>query len=349
LDIRRAATIMGVMNDFRIAFSGSRGHAGTVLMQLESMPGVKIVATADAGDSVALVEDWCAGHGHQPEHFDDHRAMLDEVKPDAVVVCGPFEDHAAHCVDAIERGVHVMTEKPAALDFDGLAGIRAACAKHPDVLLSGMMFSRYDAGFFASHKLVSDGAVGDVRLVNARKSYKLGKRPEYYHRRSTYGGSIPWVGSHAIDWTMWVVGKPPVSVYAHHAPWADGGCGAMERSASCLFTFAGGVSATVSIDVMRPGAAPTHGDDWLRVVGSTGVIEAWPDRVMLIDQTHDGSQPLPVGCGRTAMGDFIDHVRGTGRAMLDTKATIDLTDACLRARQSADEGRVVMFDAPQSR
>ena len=57
-----------------------------------------------------------------------------------------------------------------------------------------------------------DGTVGQIRLMNAQKSYKLGRRNEFYKIRSTYGGTIPWVGSHAIDWLYWFSGEKFESV-----------------------------------------------------------------------------------------------------------------------------------------
>ena len=117
----------------------------------------------------------------------------------------------------------------------------------------------------------------------------------------------------------------------------------MERSALCHFTLCGERYASVSIDVFRPANAPTHGDDWIRVVGSTGVLEARPNEVKLINAENDGRKPVEVSCDRTFLRDFVDHVEGRAKAPIDTAATLKLTRACLLARQSADEGRPVEF------
>ena len=247
------------------------------------------------------------------------------------------------CIDAIERGVHVLTEKPAALTLDDLARLRDACARHPNVHLAGMMFSRYDPGFYTAKRLIDAGAIGDVRLIDARKSYKLGTRAAYYHDRSTYGGTIPWVGSHAIDWVMWIGGQPFERVYATHSAEHNAGIGTIELSALCHFTMPGGRFASVSIDVFRPSSAPTHGDDWLRVVGTEGVLEARSDSLTLIDAENDGSRAVPVSCDRQPLADFVNHISGAAPALIDASSTLALTDACLRARESADQRRVVEF------
>jgi predicted dehydrogenase len=59
--------------------------------------------------------------------FDDLRAMLDQTKPDVLHVCSPHGLHAAHAIEAVKRGIHVIIEKPLATDeADAQAVIAAA-------------------------------------------------------------------------------------------------------------------------------------------------------------------------------------------------------------------------------
>ena len=48
--------------------------------------------------------------------FDDLGAMLDQTKPDVVHVCSPHGLHAAHAIEAVKRGIHVIIEKPMATE-----------------------------------------------------------------------------------------------------------------------------------------------------------------------------------------------------------------------------------------
>jgi predicted dehydrogenase len=329
----------------RIAIIGSRGHCSRVLAELEHMEALRVVGISDGGDSAAVAAQWCRDRGQEPEAHPDYRVMLDRTSPDVAVVCGPFELHAAMCIEAIERGIHVLTEKPAALTFEDLDRLREAVARRPAVHLAGMMFGRYTPGFYTAAKLIGQGALGEVRLIDARKSYKLGSREDHHRDRPTYGGTIPWMGSHAIDWIMWLSGGHFQSVYATHSTAHNGDNGEMESSAICHFTLSGGRAASVSVDVFRPAGAPTHGDDWARVVGTAGVMEIRPDSISMINGANDGSAAVPVACNTGLLKDFVDHVEGRRRALIDSRSTLDLTDACLRARQSADEGRLIEFSS----
>jgi predicted dehydrogenase len=59
--------------------------------------------------------------------FDDLGTMLDQTKPDVLHVCSPHGLHAAHAIEALKRGIHVIIEKPLATDeADGQAVIAAA-------------------------------------------------------------------------------------------------------------------------------------------------------------------------------------------------------------------------------
>jgi predicted dehydrogenase len=331
----------------RLAIIGARGHYNLVLRELPKFTiRIDLVALSPGGDSVEPILNWCADQNRPPPPVvEDYRQILDDARPDVVVVCGPFENHARMCIDAIERGIQVLTEKPAALTLEDLDRLEAACAKHPNVHLAAMMQSRYEPAFYTAANLIRSGAIGDVRLIDTRKSYKLGRRPAYYRDRATYGGTIAWVGSHAIDWIVWFSGEDVrfESVFAAHSSMHSGENGTMERSAVCQFTFSGQRFATASLDVFRPENAPTHGDDWARVVGTDGVIEVRPGGVKLINRDNDGSRPIEIGCDRTLMSDFLDHIDGKRESLINAKDTLLITRACLLARQSADEKRVILF------
>ena len=95
--------------------------------------------------------------------------------------------------------------------------------------------------------------------------------------------------------------------------------------------------------VFRPENAPTHGDDWIRVVGAEGVLEATSKAVKLINPGNDGTKPVAVSVDRKPFADFLRYAGGADDALIDTRATLDVTEACLLARQAADEKRIILF------
>lgn len=334
----------------KLCMIGVRGHNGYVLDGLPLMPQVRVVGlSAGTGeDSVDPLATWCAEHGHTPEVFDDYRAMLDACEPDVVSVCGPFERHVEMCVAAFQRGIHVFCEKPVAITLAGLDELRAAYTEAveqhvPRLHFAAMMGLRYDPAFYAAWRAVRAGRIGTVRLINTRKSYKLGERDAYYCSRETYGGTIPWVGSHALDWIAWFGAQPFRRVYAAHSTAHNRGHGDLEVSALCQVTLADEIFASASIDYLRPGSAPTHGDDRVRGVGTEGVIEVAQGAVSLINGEAEGVQHLTPHCDRQIFRDFVVRVTEGRPALIGPEDAFAVTRACLLARQSADEGRVIDF------
>src|SRR5690606_40743306 len=94
----------------------------------------------------------------------------------------------------------------------------------------------------------------------------------FFKTRKNYGGTIPWVGSHAIDWLHWFSGEEFQAVYATHSSLYNREHGDLEVSALCQFKFSNEVMGSVNIDYLRPQNAPSHDDDRIRVAGTQGEI-----------------------------------------------------------------------------
>ena len=68
---------------------------------------------------------------------------------------------------------------------------------------ASLMGMRFEAPFYTLFQAVKAGVVGEPRLIQTQKSYRLGARPDYYFRRETYGGydslgGQPCGGSHLL-------------------------------------------------------------------------------------------------------------------------------------------------------
>ena len=67
--------------------------------------------------------------GSQAVAFDDLAAMLDATEPDVLHVCSPHALHAAHAIEAVNRGINVLIEKPMATSTTDARALLAA-AEH---------------------------------------------------------------------------------------------------------------------------------------------------------------------------------------------------------------------------
>lgn len=330
------------MNNLKLALIGNRGHWGYVFQSLDEVPGIEIVGVASgSSDPTDGLEAAAAKHGFSPKVYSDYRRMFDESGANMVSIDGPFDLHAEMCVEALKRNINVFCEKPIALSLASLEAIEAAYAQSTAKIVS-MVGLRYDPAFHTAWKLVKAGAIGKLKLIGTRKSYRLGSRPPHFRTRATYGGTIPWVGSHALDWILFFGGKDFVAVWANQSSEDNFDHGELEVAAQCQFMLKDGLMASASIDYLRPAAAPTHGDDRVRLAGTAGVIEVAGGKVMLIDAEGEREIPSSVP-DRKLFSDFALDVMGVRPGLSDAKQTFDLTRACLNAQLSADTGKIVYF------
>lgn len=328
-----------------IVIIGSAGHINYVFEGIREDPDARIVGIAPGpdGEKIDKLRERAAAEGHAPEEFADYREMLDVCRPDVAAVACYFGHHAEVNVEVLNRGIHLFAEKPVATTFEGLERVREAWNKS-GAHLCAMFGIRYKPEFLTAWHAVRDGAIGEVRLMHAQKSYRLGTRPEHFRRRDLYGGTIPWVGSHAIDWVHWMGGKRFVSVRAMHSTRHNRGHGELEMSALCQFACEDEVMASVSIDYLRPSQAPTHADDRIRLAGTDGVLEVRDGEVFLINRNVEGSvQHLPLRERKFIFADYLGQVRGEGTCLVSAEESLYITEACLKARQSADERKEILF------
>lgn len=328
----------------RVCIVGNSGHAATVTRALPRLPEVEIAGWCRAwpGEPMTEVLTDFRTLGLTPKEYPDYMTMLDAEKPDVLVVDGLFCDHEEMTCTALARGIHVYCDKPLALTLDGLVRVQQA-AERSSALLWAMQTARYDAWFYTAKTLIDAGAIGEIRLLTAQKSYRLGERADFYRKRAQHGGLIPWIAIHGIDFIRYLCPREVKTIFAHHSAQANHGYGDLEVSAQLMMTLEGEVSAQVSADYLRPANAPTHGDDRVRAAGTQGVIEVRDEQVWLINRDHDGSQPMPLKHPPMIFEDFIHTITGDGMGLLNLTESIEDSRLALLARDAADTGLYIQI------
>lgn len=324
----------------KIVFIGGWGHWHEVAGVLVSCDGIVPagIAPAYAGENLDGV---CShpGIGDVPV-FDSMDALFDQVDADIATVSSRPGNIAAAVIRAADAGSDVIAEKPMGITFEETDAIAEAIHKN-DRRLMAMFSLRAQPVFQTARRLVQEGAIGRPVLVNARKSYKFGdekKRPAWFGERSVYGGTFPWVGIHALDLILFTTGLQMRQVAAIQKNLTHPSLPACEDSCCGIFGLDGDAMATVSIDYFRPGSAATHGDDWIRIVGTDGVVEARANEG-LVTLLKDGTAPEPVPLD-DAMSLYVPFLTGD-EGLTNSADALSLSRACLCARQAADENRII--------
>lgn len=329
---------IGVDSVVRTGLIGKDGHIGILLNSIPRIKNVEWTAYAkgDPGENT----EWIRKQHAWTENtrvYEHYREMLEKEDLDVVGICLPFYQNAGAAIEASRRGVNVISEKPAATTLEDLARLEQA-TRAAGILYSIMLGMRGMPIFQAAHEAVHKGSIGEPILISGQKSYVWGpERPWYYKQRKTYGGTIAWVGIHALDYMRWVSGQDYTRVAAWEGNKAHPNYPGCEDHAGLLFHLANGGTATCHLDFLRPENAPTHGDSRLRVAGSEGVLEALEvgNRVNLISAKGTaGDIPLPPAVDLFTK--FIAALRGEGEPLVSAQDSFSITRVCLKAREAAE-------------
>jgi predicted dehydrogenase len=309
--------------------------------------------------------------GRPPRLLEDWRRLLDDARPDVAVVNPAFHRIGAVARECLERGIHVLAEKPLATSWEDYQALRETV--RPDgPRLMAMLTMRFDGLFRAARRALAEGALGRPVLLSAQKSYPIqgwdgGPRPDFYRTRETYGGTMLWIGTHVLDLLRWFSGSEFASVGAAQTTLGNGGNGEMESAAALHLALASGAVAAAHVDFLRrrdggsaateaPGAAARAGrasnggrgniqvpwgDDRLRVACENGVLEVSGGTIRV--EGPGGRREVPPDPDMSMFDAFLGWTAGSDPMDLSADDCLKAAEAALRARDAADTGRVQAF------
>lgn len=137
-----------------------RNHV-RVLMDL---PDVELVGVADVNVNVAEA----VAHKYHVPVRADALQLFDEFKPDAVVIAVPTSAHFALTLAAIERGMHVLVEKPIAATLPQAQEMIAA-AEQRGVKLAVGHIERFNPAIIELKRRIDRGELGRMFMIHARR------------------------------------------------------------------------------------------------------------------------------------------------------------------------------------
>ncbi len=138
-----------------------------------------------------------------PRVYSDIGEMIEKERPDLVDICTPPQTHVRLAVEAMDRGCHVLIEKPMALtvaECDKIVeaqernGVKV-CVGHSDLFYYPFMEAR---------ELVRSGAIGKFRgmriMLSTPTDYMTSREDHWAHKLP--GGVIGESGPHIVYMTL---------------------------------------------------------------------------------------------------------------------------------------------------
>ncbi|MBK7452526.1 MAG: Gfo/Idh/MocA family oxidoreductase [Anaerolineales bacterium] len=193
----------------KIAFAGT-GYINKVHAQAAQSLGLELAAVVNhKKDSMVEFGKWFG----ISRRYESVEAMLKDGGVDALVVSTPNYLHAPQTIAALNAGVHVMVEKPMAVNADEARQMNEAAARSGAALMVAHCW-RFDPDVLwlkeQSSKL---GKIIRTKGIGVHTHW--GPSGWFTQKEFAGGGALADMGIHALDTARFLLGDPqPVSVYA---------------------------------------------------------------------------------------------------------------------------------------
>lgn len=289
---------------YRIAVVGcgriSKNHFGAIETNKERL---ELVGVCDIVPERA--EEASKANGEVP-WFTDLDAMLDAVKADLLLIGTPSGLHAKQTVAGARHGVHVITEKPMAINLESADEMIRACDA-AGVQLFVVKQNRLNATVQMLRRAVEKGRFGRIFFAQVNVFWT---RPQSYYDQAPWrgtweldGGAFMNQASHYVDMLQWLVGEVE-SVQAATAT-LDRRIEA-EDTGAAVVRFRNGAIGSLNTTML---SYPKNREGSITILGETGTvklggaalnkIEAWEfaeydDDDKTVEQTD---YTLPAGPG----------------------------------------------------
>ena len=288
--------------------------------------------------------------------YDSLAELLEEAKPEAVLVSSYIKDLPDRMLEVAEAGVHIWGEKPFATHSSYLAPLAAAVARnhlhfscgyswrfHP---ISQLIKESYDAGLLGKPYSI------EIRYFSSSIE---GRDPNtwYFQRDQVGGGILNWLGCHWFDLMRYLTGSEVTRVSAIEAKLGNHNFD-IEDAASVTLQFANGMIGTLHTGFYTPGDSELT----VHLYGSKGWVK-WDNasKACTIKSTHPAWASAPLrkfdmptaeypgygAEGRSLIKAFAAAIRGEGTSGFTVDDAIKSLQIIEAAHEAARTGQSVQL------
>ena len=283
--------------------------------------GVELIGVSDVNET--LVASVARSYDCKP--YADYHDLLGE-NLDALSIAVPTTLHKNVALDAIQRGINVLVEKPIADTVENADEIIKAALKNGVKLMVGHV-ERFNPAIIKLKELVGNGLLGNIVSISA-------KRVGPYNPRIRDVGIILDLGTHDIDIMSYLYGEKVKEVYAS----AGSVVHSHEDHAIITLNFDSGSSGVIDTNWLTP-----HKVRNLTVIGSRGIAEVNYieetlkifDQEWIRDAKIEKEEPL-----KLELLHFIDCVQNDREPLVSGEQGKHALEVALAAVESARAGKV---------
>ena len=216
---------------------------------------ISVLVDTDASRVAALAEMYSIPHwtGSIEETYD---------KLDAVIIALPNHLHAPVSIEYLKRGIHVLVEKPMAINAEECTEMIEAAGKTKSILAVAHMRRYYPLLQYMS-RIIQTGIVGDIQSFDFSEGtvWRWESMSDYRFKKEKGGGIFADMGSHLIDTALWWFGDIKEIKYF------DDSRGGVEANFSLEITLPNNAKGTIEVSTNR------QLRNSFKVIGDRGTLE----------------------------------------------------------------------------
>ncbi|WP_108788619.1 Gfo/Idh/MocA family oxidoreductase [Erythrobacter sp. Alg231-14] len=249
------------------------------MRNLALVPGAQLIAIADpdAGSREGALKQ-AQALGQNVQLFDDNAAMMDQAKPDAVIVASPNFTHFDVVKPVMDAGAAVLLEKPMCTTLDDAQTLAMAARDYSNLFWVGLEY-RYMPPVTRFIERLHAGEAGDIKMLAIREHRFpfLVKVADWNRFNRNTGGTLVEKCCHFFDLMRHILRDEPVRVYAsgsqdvnHLDERYDGEAPDILDNAFVTVDFAGGARAMLDLSMFAEGSEQ---QEEISAVGPVGKME----------------------------------------------------------------------------
>jgi len=240
--------------------------------------------------------------------FTDYRDLLDNIEMDIVTICTPHGLHAEMAIEAANRKINILVEKPMALTVSDASRMIEA-AQRNGVKLAVVRQNRYNIPIAMTNQALKDGALGQIFIAQCNV---LWNRHDRYYEDSEWrgikeleGGALYTQVSHFIDLLTWWFGdvidaRTSLETKYHRIEIED--CG------QSILKFDSGVMGSLTWTTC---VYNKNYEGSITIIGEKGTIKIGGQYLNKIEYWDVASYPMPEGVEFTDRPNMYSNYQGT--------------------------------------
>ncbi|WP_235939869.1 Gfo/Idh/MocA family protein [Occultella kanbiaonis] len=302
------------------------------------------VLTAVGSSSLERAQAFAAEHGAALgtpiRSHGSHEALLADPEVDAVYIATPHSDHARQAVAAARAGKAVLVEKSFTATLAGAEQVFAA-ARESGTFVMEAMWTRFQPALVRARELIADGAIGEVRAVQADLGVRRESDPaDRLFALELGGGALLDLGVYVVSFAQHFLGDPE-TVTATGTLLETG----VDAEAAISLGYPDGRAASLLTSFRLP--LPGQG----RIFGTDGWID-FPPRFhhptsLVLHRSGADPQPLdlaPDGAGYALEFDEVNRALAAGAVQSEVMPWSDTLAVQSVLQQAADQLGVALHE-----